>query len=275
MFGSIMSAQGHQESEYAVYVGILSGKYDTVINVPLAFSNALATSLIPSLVAAVKAGNRKQVHRKIALFAKFDMMIAIPSAVGLLVLAKPVLDLLFFTENNTEAARILQVGALSVIFYCLSTVTNAVLQGLDRMMIPVRNAAIALGVHIAALFIMMVVFEWGVYAVVLSKIVFSATTCILNSHSLREEVGYVQEQKKTFIIPAAASILMGIAALLVHLLFELFVGTQIATIVALLAAVAVYGVALILFGGLTESELREIPKGTKLISVCKKLHLLR
>ena len=48
-------------------MGILSGKYDTVINVPLAFSNALATSLIPSLVAAVKAGNRKQVHRKIAL----------------------------------------------------------------------------------------------------------------------------------------------------------------------------------------------------------------
>ena len=118
---------------------------------------------IPSLVAAVKAGNRKQVRRKIALFAKFDMMIAIPSAaVGLLVLARPVLDLLFFTENNAEASRILQVGALPVIFYCLSTVTNAVLQGMDRMMIPVRNAAISLGIHIVALFIMMVVFEWGV-----------------------------------------------------------------------------------------------------------------
>ena len=265
MFGSIMSAQGYQEAEYANYVGILSGKYDTVINVPLAFSNALATSLIPSLVAAVKAGNCKQVHRKIALFAKFDMMIAIPSAVGLLVLARPVLDLLFFTENNAEASRILQVGALSVIFYCLSTVTNAVLQGMDRMMIPVRNAAISLGIHIVALFIMMVV----------SKIVFSASTCILNSHSLREEVGYVQEQRKTFVIPAAAAVLMGGAALLVHLLFELFVGTQIATVVALLVAVAVYGVSLILLGGLTEAELREVPKGTKLVSLCKKLHLLR
>ena len=275
MFGSIMSAQGYQEAEYANYVGILSGKYDTVINVPLAFSNALATSLIPSLVAAVKAGNRKQVHRKIALFAKFDMMIAIPSAVGLLVLARPVLDLLFFTENNAEAARILQVGALSVIFYCLSTVTNAVLQGMDRMMIPVRNAAISLGIHIVALFIMMVVFEWGVYAVVVSKIVFSASTCILNSHSLREEVGYVQEQRIDIRIAAAAAVLMGGAALLVHLLFELFVGTQIATVVALLVAVAVYGVSLILLGGLTEAELREVPKGTKLVSLCKKLHLLR
>ena len=126
-----------------------------------------------------------------------------------------------------------------------------------------------------ALFIMMVVFEWGVYAVVVSKIVFSASTCILNSHSLREEVGYVQEQRKTFVIPAAAAVLMGGAAFLVHLLFKLFVGTQIATVVALLVAVAVYGVSLILLGGLTEAELKEVPKGAKLVSLCKKLHLLR
>ena len=42
MFGSIMSAQGYQEAEYANYVGILSGKYDTVINVPLAKNSILA-----------------------------------------------------------------------------------------------------------------------------------------------------------------------------------------------------------------------------------------
>ena len=34
MYGVIMSAQGFKESEYASYLGILSGKYDTVINVP-------------------------------------------------------------------------------------------------------------------------------------------------------------------------------------------------------------------------------------------------
>ena len=68
---------------------------------------------------------------------------------------------------------------------------------------------------------------------------------------------------------------MGGAAFLVHLLFKLFVGTQIATVVALLVAVAVYGVSLILLGGLTEAELKEVPKGAKLVSLCKKLHLLR
>ncbi|MFQ9493250.1 MAG: hypothetical protein ACLR08_01810 [Dorea longicatena] len=36
------------------------------------------------------------------------------------------------------------MGALSVVFFCLSTVTNSVLQGLDDMILPVKNAAISL-----------------------------------------------------------------------------------------------------------------------------------
>ena len=79
MFGTIMSAQGHAESDYAGLLGILSGKYDTIINVPLAFSNALGASLVPSLVATAKSGNRRQVNSKISLFVRFNMMIAIPS----------------------------------------------------------------------------------------------------------------------------------------------------------------------------------------------------
>lgn len=273
MFGKIMAAQGHKESEYAALLGIISGKYETLINVPLAFSSAIASAMMPSIVAAVESKSRKQLHNKIELFSRFTMVVAIPSAVGFIVLAKPLLDLIFFTEDNKIAAVTLQLGALSVIFYCLSTITNAALQGMDRMMTPVYSAAAALVVHIISLFIMMVVFKWGIYAVVLSKIVFSVTACIFNAHALREYAGFVQERKKTFIIPTIASVIMGVVALVVHLFFELFLGTHIATILALLAAVAVYGTAIILLGGLTEAEMRQMPMGTKLVAICKKCHL--
>lgn len=273
MFGTIMSAQGHKESEYAALIGILSGKYDTLINVPLAISNALAASLIPSLILTIKTGSKKQVHNKIQLFARFDMMIAIPSAVAFFALARQLLDLLFFTENNQTAASMLRLGALSVIFYCLSTVTNAVLQGIDKMMVPVKNAAISLVIHVAALFIMMVVFKWGIYAVIVSKIVFSASMCILNAHALREHLGYVQEQRKTFIIPALAAGIMGVVSVGVHLFLELFINAQVATLITLPIAVAVYGGALVLMGGVTENELTQMPKGTLLVKLCKKVKL--
>lgn len=275
MFGQIMGAQGYKEEETAVLLGIIGGKYDTLINVPLAFAHAIAASLIPSIVAAVQSKSRKQIHNKIELFTRFTMVVAIPSAVGFLVLAKPLLDLIFFTEKNDVAALTLQLGAASVIFYCLSTITNAVLQGMDDMMTPVKNAAIALVIHAIALFLMMVVFRWGIYALVISKIVFAAVVCILNAHAMRERVGYIQEQKKTFIIPLIASAIMGVIAFLIHLLFELFVGTRIATIIALIAAVSVYGVAIILLGGLTESEMKQMPMGTKLVKICRKVHLFK
>lgn len=275
MFGKIMSIQGHAENDYAGLLGILSGKYDTIINVPLAFSNALGASLVPSLVATVKTGNKRQINSKIFMFTRFNMMIAIPSAVGLIVLGKPILDLIFFTENNDMAAKILQVGAISVVFYCLSTVTNAVHQGLDNMMVPVKSASISIVIHAVSLFIMMVVFKWGIYAVVISKIIFAASASMLNSHALRQKVGYVQEQKKTFFIPLIASLIMGVIAFAVHFSLAIIIGDKIATIIAMLVAVAVYGCGLILLGGITESEMLEMPKGALLAKVCRKVHLFR
>lgn len=275
MFGKIMSIQGHAENDYAGLLGILSGKYDTIINVPLAFSNALGSSLVPSLVATVKTGNKRQINSKISMFTRFNMLIAIPSAVGLIVLGKPILDLIFFTENNDMAAKILQVGAISVVFYCLSTVTNAVHQGLDNMMVPIKSASISIVIHVVSLFIMMVVFKWGIYAVVISKIIFAASASMLNSHALRQKVGYVQEQKKTFLIPLLASCIMGIVAFGVHFLLALVIGDKIATIIAMLAAVVVYACSLVLLGGITESEMLEMPKGALLAKVCRKVHLFR
>ncbi len=275
MFSNIMSAQGYTNKEYASLLGTLSGQYATMINVPLSVSTALGASLIPSLVATVQTGNRKQIHQKITAVTRFNMIIAIPCAVGFLVLAKPILDLVFFTQDNTTAALMLQLGALSVVFFCLAAVNTSVLQGLDDMMTPVKNSAIALVIHIVSLFLMLVVFEWNIYAVVLSKIVFAGALCILNAHALRERIGYVQEQRRTFVIPGIAAVIMGVVALVIHLLFELFAGEKIAAVVAILAAIITYGVSLVLLGGITEDEMLDIPKGKKLVSICKKLHLIR
>ena len=275
LFNNIMAAQGYGKTEYASLLGILGGQYTTMINVPLSVATALGASLIPSLVATVQTGSRKQIHQKITSVIRFNMCIAIPCAMGFLVLAKPILDLLFFTQDNNTAARMLQLGAISVVFFCLSTVTTSVLQGLDDMITPVKNSAIALVIHVVSLLLMMIVFEWNIYAVVLSKIVFAGALCILNAHALRERINYVQEQRLTFIIPAAASAVMGIVTIVLHLLIELFIGEYAATIIVLPVAVVVYAAALVLFGGVSEEEVLDMPKGATLVSICRKLHLFR
>lgn len=274
IFNKIMVFQGYEKSEYASLLGMFSGKFTTLINVPTSVASALASSLIPALVMTAQSGSRKQIHGKIFTVVRFTMLISIPCAVGFLVLAKPILDVLF-TRDNVEAAWMLQLGAISVVFFSLSTVTTAVIQGLDDMMTPVKNSAISLVVHVIALVLMMVVFQWNIYAVVMSKTIFALVNTILNDHTLRMQVGYVQESRRTFVLPSIASAIMGVVALGVHLIFQLFTGETIATLLAIVAAVIAYVISLFLIGGITEADLREMPKGTMFISICKKLHLIQ
>ena len=275
MFSNIMAALGMAEKEYSGLLGLLNGQYDTMTNIPLSVSSALAASFMPSLVTTMQTGNRKQIHSKINMVSRFNMLIAIPCAAGFITLSGPILNLLYFNQDNAIPSLMLRIGGISVVFFCLSTVTNAALQGLDRMAAPVKNAAISLVIHVVALFIMLVVFKWEIYSIPISKIIFAGSICILNAHDLRGACGYMQEQKQTFVIPTIASVIMGAVSLLVHLLCVLFIGEMAAAVIAIIVAVIVYGIALVVLGGITEEEILSAPKGATLVAICRKLHLLK
>lgn len=274
IFSNIMDVQGMPKEEYETLWGMYSGKFNTLVNVPLAISNAVGASVIPSLTAAVTSGNRKLVYNKIQLATRFTMIISIPSMVGCMVLARPLLDLLF-NGNNKIPAMLLVSGSVTIVFYSLSTITNAMLQGVNRMTVPIRNASISLGIHLVSLLIMLVAFKMNIFAVIGGTIVFSFSMCVLNQRALRRTIGYRQERMKTFVIPLMASIIMGIVALIVQMLLEFLLPQKLATVFTLVIAVLVYGVALLLLGGLTEEEIRSMPKGNSIVKLLKKVHLLR
>lgn len=273
VFSNLMQTQGVNEQEVASLLGRFTGHYNVLINIPLAVANALGSSLIPSLTATVASGTKKMVHEKINMVLRFSMMIAIPSCVGFIVLAKPILSLLF-SGDMTISAQMLRLGAVTVIFYCMSTVSNAILQGINRMTTPVRHAAISLVVHLVALCIMLAGFHWGVYALIVGNIIFSLSMCILNARALRRAAGYRQEIRRTFVIPGLASVIMGAVAFVIYIALIVFIPESIAVIFALVAAVIVYLAALLKLGGLLPDEIRNMPKGEKIYALLAKARLI-
>lgn len=274
IFSNLMDVQGMAKKEYETLWGMYTGKFNTLVNVPLAIANAVGASVIPSLTAAVTSGDKKQVYKKIQLATRFTMIISIPSMVGCMVLARPVLDLLF-TGDNRIPALLLMSGSVTIVFYSLSTITNAMLQGVNRMTLPIKNAAISLGIHLASLLLMLIVFKMNIFAVIGGTIVFSFSMCVLNQKALHREIGYKQERHKTFIIPLMASIIMGIVALISQMILQMLLSQKLATVITLCFAVVVYGIALLLLGGLTEEEILSMPKGHAIAKFLKKTHLLR
>lgn len=274
VFSNVMDAQGHATKEVSELSGMFTGKYNTLINIPLAIANALGAALIPSLTATVATGSKKDINSKINMIIRFVMMFAIPCFVGFLVMADPILDLLY--NGNIEIpARMLQLGAITVVFYCMSTVTNAILQGVNKMTTPVKHGAISLVLHLIGLYIMLVFFKWGIYAVVAGNIIFSLSMCLLNAHALKKATRYKQEVERTFVIPLEAAAIMGIVILVLRFLAGFVLPKAIMTIFVLAFAVVVYGISLIKLGGLTPNEVKALPKGAMIYRVLLKLRLMK
>ena len=262
------------EEEFISQWGVYTGKYHLLINVPMAVSNALSSSLIPSVSRAVATGDRRMVKKKVAAAIRFSLLIAIPSTVGLTVLAGPVNNLLFSGDNDL-AVQMTLYGSIAVVFYSVSTVTNAILQGIDRMRLPIVHALTALVLHLAAMEVMVLVFHMGIFSMVFANILFAVIMCFLNHRSIRKILGYRQEVKKTILLPAAASAVMGAAAVGVYKLIHLGIQSNaVCTLGAVAAAVAVYGVLLVKLGCLDEDELHQMPGGTRLLQMFRKLRLM-
>ena len=258
--------------------GVFSGMSVTISNIPIAFSSAVAAAVLPYVSQLLAAKNIEGAKENIGAAVKSNMMITIPSAVGLFVLAKPVTLLLFPTRGDEVvemAAQLLMMLSLSVVLYALSTLNSSILQGVGKVNAPIYNAAIALLVQTAVTVPLLLYTELGIYALAIASTVFAGTMCLLNQLSVRKAIGYRQEMLKSFVVPCFAAVLMGMAAWAVYEGFLMLVQSpRIALFPAVMIGAALYFVLVLLFGGLTEKELKGFPKGYLLVKMAKKCGLL-
>lgn len=106
------------------------------------------------------------------------------------------LTLLFGAKDHLQlSALLLQTGSLSVVLYGMSTLTNGILQGMDKMRLPVIHAAISLALHVVLLVVLLMVTNLNIHTVVWANIFFAFLMCILNSRSIAKYMRYRQEFK--------------------------------------------------------------------------------
>lgn len=267
MFGLIMGGKGLDESQRLSLLGIYGGKYRLLTNVPVAIASSLGASMIPSIVASRVRKEQDTVREKIHLTIKFNMLIAIPCAAGMFFLASPVMRLVF-GDGREMTARLLMLGASAVIFFSLSTVTNAVLQGIDLMRKSVTHSAISLAIHAVLVYVMLEKLNLGVYGLVIGNVTFALVVCILNWLAIGRALSYRQEVKTTFLLPLLASLIMGVLARLVYAgLYRLIPVNALCVLAAAAVAVLVYAVLLLKLRSVTEQELKAMPFGRLLLKL--------
>ncbi len=280
----LMHVKHMDESAIAYQYGIFARKAMVITNLPIALASAAAAAMIPEVSTTYAKGQIEEAGKTVSRVMRVILMISIPCAAGLFSLAKPVMMILFPQRASLdEAGLLLMLLSVTVIFYSLSTVTNAVLQGIGKVNAPVLNAVIALLLQSMVLTALLVYTDLGDIALCIVTIIYSFMMCILNHFVLKRNLPIINDFKKTYLFPSVASIVMGAVAFgiyqLCSFLFSFFVGSDyfvnlFSTLIAVVFAAFTYFAVLIKSGGASEEDIRRFPKGSGIVSILKKIRLL-
>ena len=272
LFNNIMASKGMEDVKDSMW-GAYNAKALLLVHIPVSISSAMAVSLVPTLTAAYALGDEQTAKSKVHAILRFISILAFPSAVGLLVLANPIIKTLF-SGDTSAASTYLQVVCPAVITFSFSTITNSILQGIDRMNLPVCHSLIAMAVHVVVLLILCLGFNMGIYGVIISYVIYALVITILNFYSISKILEYRPDVITLFVKPAVASGIMGIVCFGCYQLLYQFLGKAIPMLISVVVAVVVYFAVAVKCKLLTESVMRDLPKGSMLIRIAKKCRLM-
>ena len=274
----MMNVKGMEEAVVATNLSAIA-KGTKISNIPIAMASAMATALIPGISSDFAKGNPEGVKNKVAKSIKVTMLISIPCAVGIGVLAKPVMKVIFHQPESLQISSILlSCMAVSIIFYALSTLTQAILQSIGRMNMPIINASAAVILHAGVMIAMMLFLDekYSLFYYVFATVLYSFLLCVLNQIAVHRYLQYRQEVDKTFLRPVIASAIMGVIAFGIYQgLYYLCRINIISLAAAVLVSCAVYFILVIRWKAVSEEELCSMPKGQLLIRIAEKTGIMK
>lgn len=276
IFSDILALKKMNSAAVSGQWGEYSNYYISMINIPLALSSATSSAMMPEISSRYITKDYEGANRKINEGVQLTMFLCIPAAVGLSVLAFPIMKLLF-PKSSDLSGMLLAIGSVSVIFSALSTITNGVLQAIGQAKIPLRNSAISLVLNVLTVTLgSYFAPQFGVFNVLLASIVFAVCMCVLNALSLKKYLGHKNDFVNGYGKPLLASVGMGLVAWIVYYGMYIFVPVKILCLgVSVILAVLVYMILYVIVTKATKEQMRKLPMGNYMVKVLGKLYLFK
>lgn len=279
----IIGVKGLDETSATTLYGIFSNKAVVISNIPISIATAISSAIIPGLSAAYARGDREEAIRRARNAFQITSLIAVPAAVALILMSEPIMTTMFPQQESLAlASQLLSMVGVTVLFYSVGTVANAVLQSIGRMTTPLVSAGIALGVQTAVLAILLYTTNMGIYALALVSILYSALIFAVNELCLRRYLGRCLNIRTMILQPLGCAVLMALNALVVYYLLHEFLertdlmshywDNLLSLIPAVIGAVGLYAFLVVRTGTMSAEQILSFPKGDKLLRLMIKMH---
>ena len=257
------------ESASRVIYGNYSGALN-IYNLPSSLMVAMTSSVIPAVSGALARKDRKGAANITSSALRISAMLAFPMGMGLFVLGKPIIKLLFSSLNPELAGPLLSTLGLATVFVCLMLVSNSILQANGFVNLPVVVMVLGGVVKIVSNYNMVAIPSVGIFGVPFGNVLCFGLCLVLDliiiSRVLRGRPGYLG----IFLKPFIAAAVMGAGAWGVYgLVFKLLSSNTIAVACSIGVAVVIYAVLIVALKAIDREDLALMPKGQKIAKLLR------
>lgn len=270
----LQSAAGFSYYQAKVLYGVY-GKAQTLFNLPAAFITPLTIAIVPAISAAHAKKHRAEAAKISEDSMRISAALSMPMGVGLTVLARPIMNVLY-PNSNAAGPGLLAIMGIASFFVCIVLMENAILQASGRekltMLTMITGGLVKIGVNWVLVAQRPINIYGAPVGTLVSYIVMAAMNYAFMSRTLEDRPRLV----KIFSGPLLASLLMGAAAWAIYGLSARFLGADgmlrmaLCMLLAIAAAVVIYLIATINMKTVTREDMAMIPGGDK---IARLLHM--
>lgn len=269
-YSGILKSKILLEKEAMRLTGILS-KVDTLVNLPLAVNLSFYSALIPEITAAISKKDFKSASKKISFSISSSLLILIPCAIGFIVLADPILKMLY--PNASDGAHILQIAAVTMVFVGINHTMQGSLFGLGKMYTPALALLIGCVIKIGLNLVLITNPNINIYGAVISSFVCQFIVFLIITIKIKKTINIKFDIKNQILKPIVAGIIMGGIIYIINYIFKDIIRYKILTFIDILIGALVYFISIFSLKVLNKKEILMLPKGNKIYSILRKLKI--
>ena len=247
----------------------------TIFNMPCAFIIPITVSVLPAVTSYLTVDNHQGVRDTEESAARITGLLSLPCAVGLTVLARPIMALLggYEGEQLELSAQFMAILGVTVFLYAIIQYTNALLQAHGFVNVPVVNMLSFGAVRLLLVYVMVGNPNLGLMGAPIGAFLGYLCIAILNLVAIRRKVAQKPKLLKNLLRPALPALVMGVAVFFCYQVLVAFLGIDGSRVllagVPIAVGAAVYFVCVVLMKSITREDCLLLPKGEKIAKLLR------
>ena len=264
----------------AAGANVIYGSYTTlavpIFNLLPSLITPLALAVVPRLSAVLLREREEGAEDIVGVALRISVLFSMPASIAIAVYSKQMLDVLFRGEGEAVsiAAPLLAALGASVLFSCLITTTNAILQAYGKANVAMISMSIGAALKIGSAYMLIGVEEIGAYGAPLSTLVCNVVITAINFYFINKRAKGALGIRELYLRPLLCSAMMISVSFAGYLAVERLLGSeQIGFIFGAILGVSSYIFFSLLIGAVERADIEALPGGERILCVLQKLKI--